>query len=877
MAAKFQYGDPVSFTAFGSNYTEGMTGHVINVVEKDGKFFYTVRDTSFVGGFQKIENVPEDHLKHIKGDKLERVEEILREKQKTKEFKDTDIRIRGSKKEARALDRIGSVDLEDIEQDEITAIKMIVKDKVYPPIDIEEEKAKGTSAGAAYLKKSLRDAMAGKPNENSKIKRKIYVIFIERLIKDLADLKTVKQVEDYMRSISDWTNRDLAMLVIADFNIDLENPATKEKFETALANLNKKYYGQRMARQVLTELFGKRFSNFVFLSSDSALLDLKQAKLYEAVSPEQEAENLIKWREGRQRLIDANEKIIAEYKAYDTDSLRRKMFDWTRTDPEWKKEPEKFRTWAIAYYQRRVDEAKSTIDKLPDHLKQRQDDWSWTEKAVRTGEKKKTTLIINQGIPLNYIKRTGGLKISDVSTQSVLSTFGFKAVEFGQSLKDSEAKEHVRHFLGSMSDLSEILNIDLKALNKLGGLSIAFGSRGSGRASAHYQPGRVIINITRSRGDGFLSHEWSHYLDNALTMIGREGISLDFGSNSATDVHHKIANPKVNEKMRAIIDFFHNGFNLTPTIKKHFLAVPGERIPQYYSKDRINKNVEILGTIEETLNNLQEDYPSISSIDYKYPSLQASIYGYIIYKHGFEEYEVPVKLKTSAYYHYSSLVGSHYWIKPEELFARAWETFTYDLLHRSGRANNYLVSGEMFDLPQKVYPFGAERDHVFNLYSDLIKTIKQEYSLPDFVPFTTERTDEYIDLKDDKEEKVEAGIIADHETKKVEEVIHGDEVIKHEPDDALALAQAQELELLELELNLSQKDPMQELIAENNTDLLSLGVDDTTTLTDKEGIHYYVKRISKNKFVIEKEGTLGKENPSELTLSEKQIREMSIS
>jgi len=804
MPAKFQYGDPVAFTHSGKGYTTDMDGHIINVHEKYGQFFYTVRLSSMSFTATKIEDIPEDHLKHRQGDKLEKVEKQLREKQKTKEFKDTEIRIRGSKKEARALDRISSFDLDDLEQDEITAIKMVVKDKVYPPIDIEQEKQKGVSAGAAYLKKSLREAMASRPSENSANKRKIYVIFIERLLKDLSDIKTAKQIEDYMRSISDWTNRDIAMLVIADFNIDLENPQTKAKFEAALEVLNKKSYGSRIARPILTELFGKRFSNFVFRSSDAAIQDIRQAERFEAINADQEIENLRKWNDNKNGIIEANDKIIKEYEAYDAGTLKRKMFDWTRQDPEWKKNPEQFRTWATKYYQHRIDQARALINKLPEHLKQHEDDWSWAEKTVRTGEMKKATLIINQGIPLSYIKRIGGLAIKDISTKSVLDIFGFKSVEFGNSLKDVEAKEHIRHFLASMSDLAEILNIDIKALNKLGGLSISFASRGSGRASATYLSGRSIINITRSKGDGAIAHEWSHYLDNTLTLIGRGGISLDFGTDSATNSNPKVLNAKVNQKLKAIIDFFHNGFDLTPKITQVFSAVEREVSPSYYSRSGKGNSIEILGTIEETIAHFQNDNYEAAMMGYRYPSLQKSYYGYIIHKHGLTEYEVPLKINTSAYYYYSAQIGSKYWIKPVELFARAWETFIYDKLHRAGRTNNYLVSGEMFDYPQKVYPFGAERDHVFNLYSELMETIKQEYSLPDFEPFTTERTDEYIDLKeDDKEEKVEAGIIVNEETEKVETVIHEGKVENKELDDhALSLAQQQELELLQLELDL---------------------------------------------------------------------------
>lgn len=50
-----------------------------------------------------------------------------------------------------------------------------------------------------------------------------------------------------------------------------------------------------------------------------------------------------------------------------------------------------------------------------------------------------------------------------------------------------------------------------------GDLSLAFGSRGSGSALAHYEPSRKVINLTEKRGSlGVLSHEWFHALDDYL-------------------------------------------------------------------------------------------------------------------------------------------------------------------------------------------------------------------------------------------------------------------------------------------------------------------------------------------------------------------------
>jgi hypothetical protein len=53
-------------------------------------------------------------------------------------------------------------------------------------------------------------------------------------------------------------------------------------------------------------------------------------------------------------------------------------------------------------------------------------------------------------------------------------------------------------------------------------LSIAFASRGSGKASATYESLRKIINITKSKGGGALAHEYMHYIDNIIPKIDRE-------------------------------------------------------------------------------------------------------------------------------------------------------------------------------------------------------------------------------------------------------------------------------------------------------------------------------------------------------------------
>ena len=68
----------------------------------------------------------------------------------------------------------------------------------------------------------------------------------------------------------------------------------------------------------------------------------------------------------------------------------------------------------------------------------------------------------------------------------------------------------------SLMDLSKILDIPPKAVALDGGLGLAFGSRGHGAASAHYEVANRVINLTKTKGYSSLAHEWFHALDHYL-------------------------------------------------------------------------------------------------------------------------------------------------------------------------------------------------------------------------------------------------------------------------------------------------------------------------------------------------------------------------
>jgi hypothetical protein len=106
----------------------------------------------------------------------------------------------------------------------------------------------------------------------------------------------------------------------------------------------------------------------------------------------------------------------------------------------------------------------------------------------------------------------------DVTPEQFTDTFGFRGVEFGnwvsQGKNTQERQGMLNEAYDAMMDLADIVGIPPKAISLNGTLGLGFGSRGSGWASAHYEPDMVVINLTKTRGAGTLAHEWFHALDN---------------------------------------------------------------------------------------------------------------------------------------------------------------------------------------------------------------------------------------------------------------------------------------------------------------------------------------------------------------------------
>jgi len=661
----------------------------------------------------------------------DKVSEILKKKQESKEFKDTNI-VGYTKKYKRNYDIVNSNNLSEIEDDPINAYKQVEKSKVWQEYNIEEQKEKGYSSGATYLKVKCRESLSSRPFD-SKDARNVYVTNIERLKIILEGCFTAKSVEDELYKFI--RNKDFFVGDTSDLD-------------------GKSWQYSRKIDKKLTSIFGVRFINFCKRHSDSAIADFKKAELFDPYTKEQQDEYINKELIRLNKLLIEKNNDLEEAKNKSKEHIERqvrskyahlftsrKAFDEkVLSDFEGLKKiylsgyenQVKFTVQAIESYTQRKD--------LKDQYVVRDNNWDWAFGENQQIERKKSNSPkINTKLPLSHITRTGGYEIPSIEVDSVTKTFGFNNVVFGNTLKDTESREHIKHFLGAITDLAEMLDIDIFAINQLGKLDINFATMGVAGHMATYFPAYKAINLTKKSGDGSVAHEWFHYFDNVIQEGSERRATSVLASESCSQnsMGTKLA-------IWNLVNYILKGDGETNQITVRFEAQDKVRYHAYSD------------TLEGCIEEIQERY-KIYAYKYDDPSV-IKYYGFLAHKFQKAYIDVPMTLKTSIYYYNSSRIGSKYWVEPAELCARAFESYIEAILDLKDRKNNYLVSYKnnwIFTPQDEIpYPRGRELEKIIVLFDNIFKAFKQEYNVSDFKPFSEKRVSEYIEIKDNsKKEK----------------------------------------------------------------------------------------------------------------------------
>ena len=143
----------------------------------------------------------------------------------------------------------------------------------------------------------------------------------------------------------------------------------------------------------------------------------------------------------------------------------------------------------------------------------------------------------------------------DVTPEQFEEVFGFRGVEFGnwvnQGKNSRERQWMLNNAFDAFNDLAETLNLPPKAMALDGTLGLAFGSRGHGKASAHYEPVAHVINLTKTKGYSSLAHEWFHALDHYIASTNSQDMHA-FQSNYGK-ARYKLK-PEAIERLKTTVD-----------------------------------------------------------------------------------------------------------------------------------------------------------------------------------------------------------------------------------------------------------------------------------------------------------------------------------
>ena len=181
----------------------------------------------------------------------------------------------------------------------------------------------------------------------------------------------------------------------------------------------------------------------------------------------------------------------------------------------------------------------------------------------------------------------------NIDPDQFMSRFGFRGVEFGNYVENKRRQQNLNETYDALNDLGAVLNIPSEALSLDGTLALAFGARGSGgkgAASAHYEPIKIAINLTKKKGAGSLAHEWFHGLDNYYSKLNRRD-KTDVGASGYITEHITThAKPIAQYVSDDVIDSF---VELMREIRSSDFKKRAEKFDEARTEDYYSTNIEL--------------------------------------------------------------------------------------------------------------------------------------------------------------------------------------------------------------------------------------------------------------------------------------------
>lgn len=419
--------------------------------------------------------------------------------------------------------------------------------------------------------------------------------------------------------------------------------------------------------------------------------------------------------------------------------------------------------------------------------------WVYLIKTKVTKEKDKDTNLIPQRPHLKNITRDGEDHWDGeaIGPEEFHQMFGFRGVEFGNWLPQDERQSVLNFATDALGDLSKLLKIDYKdiGLDFLGstGMGAAFGSRGKGKAAAHYEPGRKVFNLTRMNGAGSLAHEYGHALDYFIKhAYGENSVQFKEQTEGRKDIGYKIT--AVNSNFRELnrvmshtkLTALAAAENATETGLKHcawggnWAISAGSELFRSARGTDISLADQYRVAVDNIIQQLKDDTLPVTSredtanittrtdcacrfIDRAYADLarglnkeshiprqsrlnmdnclrsgMRSLESAKYYAAMPPQEQVAVSTKSNFLHNAEKLDAnrSKYWSEERELFARAFESWCYDKLADQNKRSDYLVHGveenrhgDSVRFRGNPYPAGSERQNINQHIDTLVESV----------------------------------------------------------------------------------------------------------------------------------------------------------
>jgi hypothetical protein len=661
---------------------------------------------------------------------------------KTSKVENFGPKIGGSRADQFRERQLGLEDL--AEMGPVERAKHCVKDSVWHPIDYEKMIAGGTPKIVAFFLKSLKDSIPVAPDESHQAE---YVEIVSRVRDQAMALKGREEIPGMLTRLMapDVDTSPPSPGIYGSYrSYGSSRPRYTEKGNRLISTLGSKACDKLQMRDYDVSNLERRMNRNCWMMAEEPWEKAMRINKVQVFAP------------GSYRTIENGVWVTpSQFSVYHKDSRFHEKGIKTREE-------------ALAVAKKLVED-KGMLDRA---------------KAVPI-LRPRIAFLRHEGLP-EYAK--GNVITEDIFQKHT----GIRSGEFGHWTNQDHRRVSLSRAFNALSTLTDVLGVPSNAVGLNGTLSLAIGSRGHGVHSAHFEPKDFgvkagedvqrgladtagtrggVINLTKTRGDGALCHEWAHGLDNYLGNLAnvasglRPYASEDVPSLGRSALPQAVA-AAYSDVMRAIIDDRPE----TPeeAKKRRDATVAVERLNARSHADDLFKDYSAKVTDPEKLKAFREQLDGLTAGDGKHHAALVGNLSLKVYEdtgrpapgrertnfeaslrrmHSAETSYADVeagrgspRLVPSEYFKNAKALDDNrskpYWAEKRELFARAFESYVSDKLTERGACNNYLVNGVTNEPYLAVnskcrpYPEGEERATINRKMGALIQTVIDYQLLP---------------------------------------------------------------------------------------------------------------------------------------------------